>query len=106
MLEKLSPLYYETDINIYLRLVLKLNLLNKHVVLSKDAETIGQVLEYPDYFREMVNQLYSDLTEKRFKLIEKEIEKYFLAATENEPVYNAMLETLLEVLMLNEAKRP
>lgn len=82
-LEKLNPLYFETDINIYLRLVLKLNLLKRHVVLSKDGESIGQVLQYPEYFREMANQLFSDLTEKRFKLIEKEIEKYFLAATDN-----------------------
>lgn len=82
-LEKLSLLYFETDINIYLRLVLKLNLLKRRVALSKDGESIGQVLEYPEYFREMVDQLFSDLTEERFKLIEKEIEKYFLAATDN-----------------------
>jgi hypothetical protein len=72
-LSKLNPLYFETDISIFLKLMLKLNVLNQRVTINKENDSIIKVNDFPDWLPYLLNNLYAPLSMSRIKLIEKEV---------------------------------
>lgn len=103
-MDNLKPLHYETDIFLYLKLFLKLNVLEGKVIVNSEGQ-ITSVLEVPDSFDELLSCLYTPMTTvSRSKMLEKEVEKYFFAAEEPK-VYNLMLVDFLNTIISHEGKR-
>jgi hypothetical protein len=64
-------LYYELDIHLFCKLMLKLNILTETITYNSENDQIVKVSLLPDYFTFLVSNLYNNLTAPRLKTIER-----------------------------------
>ena len=63
--------YYELDIHLFCKLMLKLNILTDSINYNIDNDQIAKVTNLPDYFTNLITNLYNNLSIPRFKTIER-----------------------------------
>ena len=61
--------YYELDIHLFCKLMLKLNILTDSINYNIDNDQIAKVTNLPDYFTNLITNLYNNLSIPRFKTI-------------------------------------